>query len=224
MGHPSEQGGLHARVLAVTKAHSPQTRNPAGYLGRSQRFWAALFIVSMFGAGAFAAFALEGIARLIVMILPMALLFPMAKAGERRMSADGAANGAIVRYNRRMLLASSGYVLGLGIAISLYNRMELTGIAAFGVALLPTVPTFGMIWAMARYLIEETDEYLRHRTIMAALMGLGLVLVLGIFWGFLETFGVVPHVWAWWVLPVWAIGLGIGQCMMSLRDKGEETS
>ncbi|MGB3471725.1 MAG: hypothetical protein WBA51_12965 [Erythrobacter sp.] len=204
----------------MTKTDASQT----GFLGRSQRFWAILFIVSTFGASAFAAFALEGIARLIVMILPMGLLVPMAKAGERRMSADGAGTLAIVRYNRRMLLASFGYVLGLGIAISLYNRMELTGIAAFGVALLPTVPTFGMIWAMARYLIEETDEYLRHRTIMAALMALGLVLVVGIFWGFLETFGVVPHVWAWWVLPVWAIGLGIAQSILSLRDKREESA
>jgi len=81
------------------------------------------------------------------------------------------------------------------------------------------VPIYAMIWAMARYLVEEDDEFLRHRAIMASLFGLGLVLAAGSFWGFLETFGVVPHVDAWWTFPAWAIGMGIAQCWMSWRDR-----
>ena len=49
-------------------------------------------------------------------------------------------------------------------------------------------------------------------------VALGLVLALGIFWGFLEMFELVPHVWAWWVLPVWAIGLGFAQLWQKVRD------
>ena len=48
-------------------------------------------------------------------------------------------------------------------------------------------------------------------------LALGLVLALGIFWGFLEMFELVPHVWAWWVLPVWAIGLGLAQLWQKVR-------
>ncbi len=192
----------------------------AGFLGRGPFFWGALFMVGMFGGAALGAFgALEPPFNMLVMLLSMSLLFPMVRALEAHNRHRGSGSEAILRYNRRMLLASFGYVLGLGIAVSVYNAGPVAGAAAFALALLPTLPTFGMIWAMGRYLMEEQDEYLRHRTITASLMSLGLVLSLGIFWGFLETFGVVPHIWAWWVLPVWALGLGIAQSWFTLRDR-----
>ena len=34
---------------------------------------------------------------------------------------------------------------------------------------------------------------------------------------FLEMFELVPHIWAWWVLPVWAIGLGLAQLWQKVR-------
>ncbi len=188
-------------------------------LGRGPVFWAALFVVAMFGAAALSSTALEGPAGLIVRILPMALLIPMVKAAERRGAASGCVNPVIVRYNRRVLFSSFGYVLGLGIAISIWNAYEVDRVTAFALALLPTLPTFYMIWAMGRYLVEETDEYLRYRTVRAAIMSLGGVLAIGIFWGFLEMFELVPHIWAWWVLPVWAIGLGLAQLWMKVRGE-----
>ena len=59
---------------------------------------------------------------------------------------------------------------------------------------------------------------------LASLIGLGLVLSAGSFWGFLETFGLVPHVPGWWAVPIWAIGMGLGQAWLAWRDKagGEE--
>jgi len=30
-------------------------------------------------------------------------------------------------------------------------------------------------------------------------------------WGFLEMFGLAPHLWLWAVFPAWALGLGVGQ-------------
>lgn len=198
---------------------SADSKAGGGVLGRGPRFWGALFVVTMFGGAAFSSFALEGPARLIVMILPMALLIPLVKAAERRGVVTGCVNPVIMRYNRRVLFSSFGYVLGLGIAISIWKASEVGRATAFALALLPTLPTFYMIWAMGRYLVEETDEYLRYRTVRAAIMSLGGVLAIGIFWGFLETFEVVPHVWAWWVLPVWALGLGLAQMWMKVRGE-----
>ena len=123
----------------------------------------------------------------------------------------------MVDYNRRIVFSSLGYVLGLGIAVTLWNSYQLSDALVFAISLLPTLPTFGIIWAMARYLAEEQDEYLRHRMIMAALVALGVVLAIGIFYGFLEMFELVPHIWAWWVLPVWAIGLGLAQLWQKVR-------
>lgn len=198
---------------------SADSTAPGKVLGRGPVFWAALFVIAMLGAAALASTALEGPAGLIVRILPMVLLIPMVMASERRGMASGCVNPVIVRYNRRVLFSSFGYVLGLGIAMAIWNAYEVDRVAAFALALLPTLPTFYMIWAMGRYLVEETDEYLRYRMVRAAIMSLGMVLAIGIFWGFLETFEVVPHIWAWWVLPVWAVGLGLAQLWMKVRGE-----
>jgi Mn2+/Fe2+ NRAMP family transporter len=123
------------------------------------------------------------------------------------------------RYNRRMLWAAFAYVFGLGIAITLDKQLNPGAAIRFALALLPILPIFAMIWGMGRYLVEEQDEYLRHRTIVAALGGLGLVLGLGSFWGFLETFGLAPHAPGWWAVPVFALGLGLGQLWMKVTGK-----
>ena len=184
--------------------------------GRSPWFWAGNYFAS---CAVIAALVMTGaITAPIAMILflgAMGLLFPLVLSGERRHGA----NPAIRRYNRRFLAASFAYVLGLGIAIALWNAYDLSGPVVFVIALLPTLPTFAMVWTMGRYLVEETDEYLRYRTVRAAIMSLGMVLAIGIFWGFLEMFELVPHVWAWWVLPVWAGGLGVAQLWMKVRGE-----
>ena len=196
---------------------SPQSRGD--FAGRSPLFWGVLYCASIAAIAVLRITdAIPTPVGLILFVGAMGLLIPLVQATERK----NCANPAIIRYNRRMLVASLGYVLGLGIAIALWNNYDLSTPVVFAIALLPSLPTFGMIWAMVRYLIEEQDEYLRHRSIMAALISLGMVLAIGIFWGFLEMFELVPHIWAWWVLPVWSIGLGITQAILALRDRRSE--
>ena len=148
------------------------------------------------------------------------LLIPYA----RSLSSKPGTGRAIARYTKGIAVSSLLYVLGLGLAITLDRRGELSGATAFLVALMPAAPILGMVWVMGRYLHEEQDEYLRYRAMIASLIGLGLVLSVGSFWGFLETFGLVPHVPGWWAVPIWAIGMGLGQAWLAWRDKagGEE--
>ena len=44
-------------------------------------------------------------------------------------------------------------------------------------------------------LVEETDEYLRYRTIRSYLFGLGTLLTLATIWGFFEQFNLVFHLY-----------------------------
>lgn len=183
-------------------------------------FYAGMMLGSF---GAIAGLRLSGAINapsgLILMAAAMLWMVPLVRKGMDRQKRCGVLSPAITRYNRRFILASFGYMLGLGIAVWLNDRFDLTGAVAFFVALLPVVPTLAMVWTMARYLIEEDDEYLRHRAMIANLVGLGAVLSVGCFYGFLETFELVPHVPGWWAVPIWAIGMGAGQGWMALRNR-----
>lgn len=189
---------------------------------RPPLLWAGLLALSF---GLIAALrlsdAIDETTGFILLVVPAGLLIPLFRAIAGQTAASGAGNAATLRYTKGMMISAAGYMLGLGIAITLHERQGLAGLSGFLVAMLPVVPIFGMIYVMGRYLAEERDEYLRYRAVIAALVGLALVLGVGSFWGFLETFGMVPHVPGWWAVPIWAIGLGIGQCWMKMRDRRE---
>lgn len=197
----------------MTPTTTPRSSKRTSYL------WAFAFVVAMFGTGLFARLLeLGSLASMLVMVPPMMLLIPMIRSLERRSTELGCLSPALRRYNRRFVTASLAYVVALFAAIGLDDYFALTGPALWIIALLPTVPIMAMIWTMARLLNEETDEYLRMQSINAALFATGFLLVIATLWGFLETFGVVPHVWTWAAFPVWALGLGVGQLVSKARS------
>lgn len=188
--------------------------------GLSYWAWAAVFLAAMAMAATANILGLvPGWARVWVMFAPLVLVPPMARAQLALLSDKGISSPALSRYSRNMLLAGGIYMVVFISAAHVYDRFDVGRAATIALALASIAPVMGMIWTMARYLREEQDEYLRNRAINAALFGLLLVLVLGSLWGFLETFGLLPHVWAWWVFPVWAIGLGIGNCWEWMRGR-----
>lgn len=133
-------------------------------------------------------------------------------AGERRAVETGNFSLAMGRYNRRMLIASAVYVIGLFGAIWAHDTLRPDGAVAFLFALAPSIGVLTMVWAMGRLIFEEEDEYLRLKYIRASLFGLGTLLTLATVWGFFEQFDLVPHVPSWAAVPIFALGLGISSC------------
>jgi hypothetical protein len=179
--------------------------------GLSPSAWGGLFVSAMIGTGVAARLSdLGDFWSMAVMLPPMLLLIPLVRASQRQARASSALTPAIKAYNRRSLVWSFAYVFALFAAMSIDKAYDPQGPLAYLVAILPALPIFYFIWALGRYLSDEQDEYIRMRQVRAALIATAIVLGLGTFWGFLEMFALVPHVWAWWVVPVWAMGLGIG--------------
>jgi len=164
--------------------------------------------------------ALEPPAPYILFALNFVLLVPFLRATRQASEQAGAMSPALRAYNWRFAMFSAVYAAAMIVAGNIYGSLAEGSPLLWLLATVPLVPVLGMIWTMYRYLREEKDEYLRHRATTASLVGLALVLVVGTSWGFLETFGLVPHVWNWWVFPAWAIGLGIG--MAFTRIPGDE--
>ena len=159
----------------------------------------------------------------ILAIIPIAFMFALFRSLTAMQQGNcDTASRAATRYLFGMMATSVAYVLGLGVAMWTWRNLEPSVGVTWLLAMLPIVPILAMIFVMGRYVVEEQDEYLRHRAIMASLVGLGFVLAIGSFWGFLETFELVPHVPGWWAVPIWALGMGLGQAWMSRSHRASE--
>ncbi|QNQ09974.1 hypothetical protein [Sphingomonas alpina] len=132
------------------------------------------------------------------------------------------ASPAIKRYNRRVIWLSLGYAALLFAAVALFSRGAVHGPLAYLVAILPAVPQIAIFMIIGRYLIEETDEYLRDRFVRQLLIATGFALSVTTAWGFLENFGLVPHVYAYYTAVLWFAGIGIGALVNRLAI-GRET-
>lgn len=184
-------------------------------------FWGLAFFVAM---AAIAALQFAGVIGatggvMLMLVTGPAMIVPMMRSANRIAREKGCGSPAVRRFNTRMGISSAAYVVTLGLGIWCWQRFHPGTAVTVILALAAVLPIFGMIWATARYLGEETDEYLRQRAAIASLYGLGAVLALGSLWGFLETFRLVPHVPGWAVVPVWAIGMALGQLRMGMAER-----
>ena len=127
-------------------------------------------------------------------------------------------NAAQRRYNGRVILASLAYAaLLMGEQYALH-RAHVPATTGYALALLPALPIIAIFVLVGRYLVEEQDEYLRMRMVRQILWATGLTLAGTTLWGFLEDAG-LPHLPMFYVSILWFCTLGIGGCVLNLRDR-----
>ena len=121
------------------------------------------------------------------------------------------------KYVNRVLVAMVGYVATLFLAEMLIDDRGLSGPLAWLVALLPGLCVASVFWAIGRLLIEEKDEYLRTLLIRQMLVATGLTMVFATIYGFLENYGLVGHVDAFYLTILFFFGLGVGSIVNKLN-------
>jgi hypothetical protein len=128
---------------------------------------------------------------------------------------------AMRRYLLRLAFSMIAYVATLAAALRFVGSGAVTGPLAYLLALLPGLSVAGVFWAIGRLLIEEQDEYIRMLLVRQVLVATGFTLSVVTIWGFLENFGLVSHVDAFYITVLWFGGLGLGSCYNSLTLRGE---
>jgi hypothetical protein len=174
-------------------------------------FYEVVIWLSAHHAGTGALFAATAI--YAALILLVVILWMRSKTVNACMIPTEAGN----RYRRRMSFATCAYVGTLLLAITAYKELHIEGPLAYVAALLPALPLSGMFVSMGLYLREETDEFQRQVQVESSLWATGGVLILCAGWGFLEMFGLAPHVEAWVLVPVWALFLGVANLFIRRR-------
>ena len=123
------------------------------------------------------------------------------------------------RYNMTVLGCSFGYMGGLFGAEHYFNHNPGSHAAiAYVAAIVPALLIIGIFAAIGRYLVEETDEYVRALMVRQTLVASALALSVATVWGFLESFDLASHVDAYWIAVLWFGGLGLGACVNKLGD------
>lgn len=125
---------------------------------------------------------------------------------------------AMRRYTVRLAIAMTAYLITLAAAVILVRDGDVTGPLAWGLAILPGLSVASVFWVYGRLLVEEIDEYQRMLLVRQSLVATGFALSIATVWGFLETFGLVPHMDAFYIAVLWFVGLGVGGCWNRLAD------
>jgi hypothetical protein len=119
-------------------------------------------------------------------------------------------NPAQRRYVIRVAITMAAYIVTLTLAVRFVGHGSVKGSLAWLLATLPGLSVAGVFWAIGRLLVEETDEYQRMLLVRQTLVATGFTLTLSTVWGFLENFGLVQHIDAFYIAVVWFAGLGLG--------------
>ena len=128
------------------------------------------------------------------------------------------------RYVIRIAISMAAYLVTLALAIRLVRDGTLVGPLAWALAFLPGLSVAGVFWAVGRLLIEETDEFVRMLLVRQTLIATAITLSATTIYGFLENFGLVGHIDAFYVAILWFAGLGVGALVnkLTLGASGNE--
>lgn len=121
------------------------------------------------------------------------------------------------RYLRRFFPAMTGYVVVLFASLAIIRAYHPEGPLLWLLGVAPAIPLIGVIVAMALYLMEETDEFLRTVLVQSLLWGIGATMAFCTAWGFLENVGVVPRFPLYLIFPVFCGAFGLAQPFVKRR-------
>jgi len=115
------------------------------------------------------------------------------------------------RYLIRTLIVMAVYVAGIAAAKYLIADVGVSRPLALAVALVPGLAMAAMFYNTLSMIAATSDEFMRMLAVRQQLIAAGFALALASVWGSLEMFELVPHVDAFYVVVLWAIGLFVGQ-------------
>jgi hypothetical protein len=112
------------------------------------------------------------------------------------------------RHGRRVLIASLAYAAALIPTVYVIKHGLVAGGWRMALALIPAVPMVAMFTSYARYLSEETDEYIRMMVVRQILMATTVAMVVAVVWGLLVDLGGAPPIATYWIAIVWVVAQG----------------
>ncbi len=112
-------------------------------------------------------------------------------------------------HTRRVMWLLAVYAIVLPPVVWLQaHRPASTGVAML-MATIAALPVLGMFASWGRYLSDEKDEYHHAMVLRRNAIATNVAMGTAVVWGFLQAFGVMPLVEAYWIPVVWVLAQGV---------------
>jgi len=126
---------------------------------------------------------------------------------------------AAKRYQRRFAVVTALYIALVATNTALTHLGDPAPFVAGLMAVLTALPIAAMLALLGIYLREETDEFVRDRTIMSMLIATGVLLSVASIIGMLQFEDLVGTVKVFLAFPLWCAVWGIAQLSLNWRDR-----
>jgi hypothetical protein len=111
-------------------------------------------------------------------------------------------------HTRRVLWLLLIYAVILPPLVWLRATTAVAGYVPIFMAIAASLPVLGMFASWGRYLSDEGDEYHQSMTLRRIAIATNATMGAAVVWGFLQAFGVMPLVEAYWIPFVWVVMQG----------------
>src|SRR3954470_12579122 len=110
---------------------------------------------------------------------------------------------------RRTLWLLLVYALILPPLVWIRANTAVAGSIPLLMAVVASLPVLGIFASWGRYLSDERDEYHQALTLRRNAIATNATMGAAVIWGFLQAFGVMPLIEAYWIPFLWVIIQGL---------------
>ena len=114
---------------------------------------------------------------------------------------------------RRVLWLLLVYALILPPMVWLQAHRHISHTLSLAMAIIASLPVLGIFASWGRYVSDERDEYHQALTLRRIAIATNATMGAAVVWGFLQAFGVMPLVEAYWIPFVWVVMQGASACI-----------
>jgi hypothetical protein len=124
---------------------------------------------------------------------------------------------------RRVLWLLLVYALILPPLVWFRATTSVAGAIPLLMAITASLPVLAMFASWGRYLSDERDEYHQSLALRRIAVATNATMGAAVVWGFLQAFGVMPLVEAYWVPFTWVIIQAFSACVAAFhRDRSSD--
>ena len=125
-------------------------------------------------------------------------------------------------HTRRILWLLLVYAIILPPLIWIRANTAVAGYIPVLMAIAASLPVLGIFASWGRYVSDERDEY--HQTMALRRIAVATNATMGaaVVWGFLQGFGAMPLVEAYWIPCIWVLMQGMFACIGAFSRRGAE--